>query len=1159
VNDIHLNVTHLSSGTSSKGNIFKDGWSSDDDSNANSKWDKTSDGYDNRNNVEGVRIPIPETGRYKITIVGYNIPSGPQPFAIAVLGGINPKTLLPPSNLKVEPVPEGNALNLSWEPVLGSTISGYEIYRSLLPVANFQRIFDTNNSNKKRYLDSGLEDGTTYYYRMRTKNIFENVSNFSEVVSGVPQDLLPPMVTIIEPVSYSDLNGNVTIRYITEPDCVKIDFKYYIDQNQNGLDDDGLLYAEIGTDTVLNGTFWWNTSLYGGLNAPAVILAAKAYDEVPNFNWNYVPYLLVDNKPPEAPKLDVYTPNPTKNNNIVLSGRAENNSIVNIYSNEELVGSNYTNSSGGYNIAVELFNGLNNVTARAIDYLGNGPGPASVVRKILVDLIAPIAVSGGNYNIVEDSEMVFNGSKSYDPNYTPGFEEITLYRWTFKLKNNTVVYLEGEVAKYFFDVMGNYTITLTVSDSAGNLGQQEFWVFVKDNTTPIANAGKDFKWNENLQLFLDAGGSIDNDPKFFQNANFTWSFSDYNSTRLKDGKIIEVELYGKNVSYKFDTPGVYNITLLVTDSGGNWNIDYVRVTILDIEVPIASADADMLIVTLGRTVTFDASGSTDNDPAFPNTGNFTWEFKYIDKDITLYGVSPKFRFNKINIFTVSLIVRDSANNSAMDQLNIRVDGDLHPPTVKWTMPEDSSTNVRVTSVIKIKISEPMDVSKVPINSTTFNFLDGHYKLLSGNLYYDPIESLISFVPNEILNFGESYTIIIHSALVDLAGNTLDGNGNGRIDSEKEDMVKIVFTTTNITTTPVNQQKDVKVNTVITVKFSENVSNFAIENTEFNITNRITGKWYQGIIIHDLVNRTLIFKPGSELERNSEYIVNITISFYLVPAEVLPTGDHREIPAIPDDNTTGSSGVFTTKLYSWTFTTEEKGESGDAVEDIFAQSLISLLIIIVIIVVIILAIFGFLYYRYKASDKGRQYGSRKDIDAEYEDEYRKVYGDYPTHERETSKRRRRSEKLRRGEAISRQGSRDGRRRKGRGKQRPMAKARRRERDYEDDYEYEDEYSDVDYEEDDFDFFESEGDYITELGEEEVEDYDEEYDEDDYEYEDEYEDGAEDEFDGEIEFEEDELDELAEDEPEEIDEIDDFELEEIEELEEIDDDEEYELKE
>lgn len=41
---------------------------------------------DRRNNVEGVDIASPATGSYTITVTGYNIPNGPQPFALVVSG-----------------------------------------------------------------------------------------------------------------------------------------------------------------------------------------------------------------------------------------------------------------------------------------------------------------------------------------------------------------------------------------------------------------------------------------------------------------------------------------------------------------------------------------------------------------------------------------------------------------------------------------------------------------------------------------------------------------------------------------------------------------------------------------------------------------------------------------------------------------------------------------------------------------------------------------------------------------------------------------------------------------------------------------------------------------------------------------------------------------
>ena len=43
---------------------------------------------DRVNNVEGVDIPTPAQGDYRVTVSGYNIPEGPQPFALVAQGGL---------------------------------------------------------------------------------------------------------------------------------------------------------------------------------------------------------------------------------------------------------------------------------------------------------------------------------------------------------------------------------------------------------------------------------------------------------------------------------------------------------------------------------------------------------------------------------------------------------------------------------------------------------------------------------------------------------------------------------------------------------------------------------------------------------------------------------------------------------------------------------------------------------------------------------------------------------------------------------------------------------------------------------------------------------------------------------------------------------------
>jgi hypothetical protein len=90
VNDLDLTVTNGSS--TFRGNVFSGGWSA------------TGGSADRRNNVENVYIFSPGSS-YTVTVSGFNVPNGPQKFALVVDGGTigappppTPTNTPPPSN-----------------------------------------------------------------------------------------------------------------------------------------------------------------------------------------------------------------------------------------------------------------------------------------------------------------------------------------------------------------------------------------------------------------------------------------------------------------------------------------------------------------------------------------------------------------------------------------------------------------------------------------------------------------------------------------------------------------------------------------------------------------------------------------------------------------------------------------------------------------------------------------------------------------------------------------------------------------------------------------------------------------------------------------------------------------------------------------------------
>ena len=75
VNDLDLVVTSPT-GTTYRGNVFTGGWS------------QTGGNADRTNNVENVYVQSAANGIWTVTVTGFNVPNGPQPFALVVDGDL---------------------------------------------------------------------------------------------------------------------------------------------------------------------------------------------------------------------------------------------------------------------------------------------------------------------------------------------------------------------------------------------------------------------------------------------------------------------------------------------------------------------------------------------------------------------------------------------------------------------------------------------------------------------------------------------------------------------------------------------------------------------------------------------------------------------------------------------------------------------------------------------------------------------------------------------------------------------------------------------------------------------------------------------------------------------------------------------------------------
>lgn len=127
---------------------------------------------DRINNAVGIDVATPATGSYSIRVEGYNVPQGPQPYALVVSGGtlsVLTRTIPPqaPTSLAGQVI-STNQVDLSWTDNSGDEI-GFKIERKTGVAGTYTQIA-TVGENATDYNDTGVSGSTTYVYRVFAYN-----------------------------------------------------------------------------------------------------------------------------------------------------------------------------------------------------------------------------------------------------------------------------------------------------------------------------------------------------------------------------------------------------------------------------------------------------------------------------------------------------------------------------------------------------------------------------------------------------------------------------------------------------------------------------------------------------------------------------------------------------------------------------------------------------------------------------------------------------------------------------------------------------------------------------------------------------------------------------------------------------------------------------
>ncbi len=267
-----------------------------------------------------------------------------------------------------------------------------------------------------------------------------------------------------------------------------------------------------------------------------------------------------------------------------------------------------------------------------------------LMRAWFPDTERPVAEAGADMAVDEDNAVTFNGAASHDN------VGVVNYSWQFS-EGLSGVTLYSPLAEYCFAEPGIYSVTLNVTDSAGNTGSDWLLVDVRDITTPVADAGPDRNASVGERVIFNGSGSADN----VGIVNYTWN--------MDDG-LENIALWGVSPAHEFQTAGAWAAVLTVRDSAGLEGTDVVVVTVTaDTEPPAADAGIGWLAGP-GDLIKFNGTGSTDN----VGIVNYTWNFTCNGSAVFLYDSEPRFTFWMPGNYTVTLTVLDAAGNTDTDSV-----------------------------------------------------------------------------------------------------------------------------------------------------------------------------------------------------------------------------------------------------------------------------------------------------------------------------------------------------------------------------------------------------------------------------------------------------------------------------------------------------------
>ncbi len=413
------------------------------------------------------------------------------------------------------------------------------------------------------------------------------------------------------------------------------------------------------------------------------------------------------------------------------------------------------NSVGEYTIFVSATDTSNNITTEEL-------------HTTVVDTTNPIII------VNPDNLPTTVGVNTTIPDWT------TYFLITDNGYSNNELTISIDSTNFNINVLGEYTITIAVTDGSSNTTTEYLTISVVDTIAPVINI------DSKLPTSLEANTTP---PVWTEYITITDNYDTFNDLKVT---IIDN-------SFDISVVGNYKVEIIVTDTSNNTSIDSVMISVSDSLGPIITVNPNNL--------------STEFEVG---TSNPTWSnyFTIVDQNestvnLTITFDDDHFDINTIGNYHLHVIATDSSGNSSSSYLDVTV-VDKTAPTITVN-PNSLITTFEINSTI-------------PTLSSYFLVSDNYYSI---EYIYITIDSNF-----DITKVG-NYTVTITAT--DPSGNT----SYETLSVEVEDTTKpvIVVNENDLPTT-------FEVNTSIPnwddyFTYSDNSNEVylvEIDSSQFNITN-----------------------------------------------------------------------------------------------------------------------------------------------------------------------------------------------------------------------------------------------------------------------------------------------------------------------------------